>query len=173
MIKNKKGFTLIELLVVIAIIALLSTIAVVSLGNARQKARDTKRIADIKQIQTALELDYSSNGLGYKEQGLTNTFAIILSTSIGTSMTSVPAAPTPKDGSCTSTDTSPTTPTNNNNSYYYLSTNADNTAACTGTQCASYMLQFCTGLATGTIEAGEHCATPSGISNDVCAFPTT
>ncbi|PIW79613.1 MAG: pilus assembly protein, partial [Parcubacteria group bacterium CG_4_8_14_3_um_filter_48_16] len=58
-ILNKKGFTLIELLVVIAIIGLLSTLAVVALNNARLKARDAKRIADIKQIQTALELYYT------------------------------------------------------------------------------------------------------------------
>lgn len=56
---NKKGFTLIELLVVIAIIGLLSTLAVVALGSARQKARDSKRLSDIKQIQTALELYYT------------------------------------------------------------------------------------------------------------------
>lgn len=55
---NKKGFTLIELLVVIAIIGLLATLAVVALGNARQKSRDAKRVSDIKQIQTALELRY-------------------------------------------------------------------------------------------------------------------
>lgn len=61
---NKKGFTLIELLVVIAIIGLLSTLAVVSLGNARAKSRDTKRVADIKQIQTALEL-YFADQNGY------------------------------------------------------------------------------------------------------------
>ena len=56
---NKKGFTLIELLVVIAIIGLLSTLAVVALGNARVKARDAKRMSDLKQIQTALELYYT------------------------------------------------------------------------------------------------------------------
>ncbi|HRH23491.1 MAG TPA: type II secretion system protein [Candidatus Magasanikbacteria bacterium] len=56
---NKKGFTLIELLVVIAIIGLLSTLAVVALGSARQKANDAKRLSDIKQIQTALELYYT------------------------------------------------------------------------------------------------------------------
>lgn len=61
---NKKGFTLIELLVVIAIIALLSTLAVVALGNARQKSRDAKRLSDIKQIQTALEL-YFTDQNGY------------------------------------------------------------------------------------------------------------
>ena len=57
--RNKKGFTLIELLVVIAIIGLLATLAVVSLRGAQRSARDTKRIADIKQVQTATELFYS------------------------------------------------------------------------------------------------------------------
>lgn len=58
---NKKGFTLIELLVVIAIIGLLSTLAVVALGSAREKARDSKRVSDLKQVQTALELYYTDN----------------------------------------------------------------------------------------------------------------
>jgi prepilin-type N-terminal cleavage/methylation domain-containing protein len=56
---NKKGFTLIELLAVIAIIGLLSTLAVVALGSARQKARDSKRLSDLKQVQTALELYFT------------------------------------------------------------------------------------------------------------------
>ena len=58
---NKKGFTLIELLVVIAIIGLLSTLAVVALSSAREKARDSKRLSDLKQIQTALELYYTDS----------------------------------------------------------------------------------------------------------------
>lgn len=57
-----KGFTLVELLVVIAIIGLLSTLAVVALGSARSKARDARRISDIKQIQTALELYQADQG---------------------------------------------------------------------------------------------------------------
>lgn len=61
MLKNKKGFTLIELLVVIAIIGLLSTLAVVALTSARQKARDSKRVSDMKQLQTAMELLFSTN----------------------------------------------------------------------------------------------------------------
>jgi len=58
---NKKGFTLIELLVVIAIIGLLSTMAIVALNGARRKARDARRVSDIKQIQTALELFQNDN----------------------------------------------------------------------------------------------------------------
>lgn len=62
MFKNtKKGFTLIELLVVIAIIGILSSVVLASLNTARVKARDARRISDIKQIQLALELYYDSN----------------------------------------------------------------------------------------------------------------
>lgn len=58
---NNKGFTLLELLVVIAIIGLLSTIAVTSLNSARVKARDTKRLGDMKAIQTAQEFYFDEN----------------------------------------------------------------------------------------------------------------
>src|SRR3989344_7249210 len=59
--KNQKGFTLIELLVVIAIIGLLSTIAVVAMNGARAKARDAKRISDIKQMSTILDIEAAAN----------------------------------------------------------------------------------------------------------------
>jgi len=54
--KNHFGFTLIELLVVIAIMGLLLTAAITAMDSARQRARDTKRKADLKQIYTALNL---------------------------------------------------------------------------------------------------------------------
>lgn len=58
----KKAFTLIELLVVIAIIALLSTLSVVALNSARAKSRDARRLSDIKNTQTALEMYFDTAG---------------------------------------------------------------------------------------------------------------
>jgi len=59
--KKSKGFTLIELLVVIAIIGILATIVLVSLNNARQKARDSRRVSDLRQIALALEMYFDDN----------------------------------------------------------------------------------------------------------------
>ncbi len=58
---KKRGFTLIELLVVIAIIGILAGIIMASLTSAKARARDAKRITDIKTIQLALELYYNDN----------------------------------------------------------------------------------------------------------------
>ena len=53
--KGGAGFTLIELLVVIAVIGMLASIVLISLGPTRAKARDSKRIAEVRQMGLALE----------------------------------------------------------------------------------------------------------------------
>lgn len=63
--KRQRGFTLIELLVVIAIIGILSSVVVASLNSARQKARDARRVDDIKQVQLALDLYFDANAGKY------------------------------------------------------------------------------------------------------------
>jgi prepilin-type N-terminal cleavage/methylation domain-containing protein len=60
--QRPQGFTLIELMTVIAIIGLLMTIIMVSLGNAKAKSRDARRVADIKNIQLALASYYNDYG---------------------------------------------------------------------------------------------------------------
>ena len=64
---KSKGFTLIELLVVIAIIGLLASIVVVALQGPRKTARDTKRVGDIRNIQTAMELCYGDSACNAAE----------------------------------------------------------------------------------------------------------
>jgi prepilin-type N-terminal cleavage/methylation domain-containing protein len=60
--QNQKGFTLIELLVVIAIIGLLASVVLLALNSARAKARDARRLSDLRQISTAAQMEYDSTG---------------------------------------------------------------------------------------------------------------
>jgi general secretion pathway protein G len=138
--KKQKGFTLIELLVVIAIIGLLSTLAVVALNNARQKSRDAKRISDVKQIQTALEL-YYNDANGYPMTVTLVAPGLELAYDGTTYMGHIPTAPTPAD--CAT-----------NNTYTYTTTGS------TGT---TYELTYCLGGTTGGVSDGVHTASPSGI----------
>ncbi len=80
--KNEKnqGFTLIELLVVIAIIGVLASVVLASLNTARKKSRDARRIADVKQIQLALELYFD----GTTPNGYPATLGLLAPTYIPT-----------------------------------------------------------------------------------------
>ncbi|MCX6703777.1 MAG: type II secretion system protein [Candidatus Zambryskibacteria bacterium] len=56
-----KGFTLVELMVSISIIMLLSTLVLSGVAGTRKSARVLQRIADLKQVQGALERYYANN----------------------------------------------------------------------------------------------------------------
>jgi len=56
--KNKKAFTLVELIVVITILAILWTIAFISLQGYSKSARNSVRISDLSSIDKQLELYY-------------------------------------------------------------------------------------------------------------------
>ena len=60
--KTISSFTLIELLIVVAIIGILAALIIVSVTSAAAKARDIKRQEDLRNIQKALEMYYTSNG---------------------------------------------------------------------------------------------------------------
>lgn len=144
-LKNNQGFTLVELLVVIAIIALLSTIAIVAFGTARQKSRDARRVADIKQIQTGLELSFDDAGaypagtdtvLGAADAACLNASGFTTTACATPYMGLVPANPTPGGAD-----------------YNY-----NQTGSGTG-----YTIEFTLEGATGGLAAGAHTASQNGI----------
>ena len=152
---NKKGFTLIELLVVIAIIGLLSTLAVVSLNNARVKSRDARRVADMKQMQTALELYFTDQNTypaqpvagvcGTLAGDLNDTNACCLSSTNGFAAA---CAGTNYMGSV------PENPLPNGVTYNYTLDGA-----------TSYHITYSLEQAAGGIDAGAHRTTPGGIAD--------
>lgn len=109
---SSRGFTLIELLVVIAIIGILASIVLASLNTARKKGRDARRLADLKQLQTALELYASDNGRypnsngtwasfdapAYINNPIVNPNATNLSAALQPYLSSPPKDPTPGIG---------------------------------------------------------------------------
>lgn len=68
--KQNQGFTLIELTVVISIIGLFASVILVALNSARLKARDGRRVADMHQIVTALDIYYQNHAYYPDPSGL-------------------------------------------------------------------------------------------------------
>lgn len=144
--QNKdNGFTLVELLVVIAIIGLLSTLAVIALGSARQKARDSKRLSDLKEMQMTLELHYTDkNAYPVEPQAVTlgiGNYACLNNGGFGASGCANPYL-----------DPIPVDPDDSN--YTYVSQDG-----------STYALSAILEGDIGGLSAGRIVASPSGITN--------
>jgi len=75
-LRSKRGFTLIELMVAIAIVAILATVGMVVYASAQKSGRVSKRLQDLKAIQTALELFKTTKGF-YPSVTTAGTFVCV------------------------------------------------------------------------------------------------
>lgn len=71
---SEKAFTLVELLIVVAIIGILAASVIVNLSLARTRARDARRKADLKSVQTALEIYAEEKGSYPSTLGMASCF---------------------------------------------------------------------------------------------------
>ncbi len=132
-----------ELLIVLAVIGVIMSVSMIAIGNIRESTRNTRRLSDIKQIQSALEL-YRANERSYPD-AISTGQALIGSTSSSTYMLQIPTNPTPhNDGICPNSD------------YYYEGGGS------------GYKIDFCLSTPTGNLTAGKKCATPQGIKDTPC-----
>ncbi len=116
LLKKQSGFTLLELLIVVVIIGILAVLIIPNLASGPQRARDSQRKSDLRNIKTALETYYNDNN-SYPTAGGANCTPSV-SGCLGTVLTSgttpymktVPADPkasqnytyTPSPASCAS-----------------------------------------------------------------------
>lgn len=153
---NGAGFTLIELLVVIAIIALLSSVALIALMSARQKSRDARRLADMTQMATAMQLYFNTYN-GYPSATGGDPGPVL----VPSFLAHMPVAPQPADNGCDSVSY-PFGGTGSD--YYYYPSPTGGAYVLNGvTLYPDFVYYFCLGNLTGSVSPGMHQVTPKGI----------
>jgi len=168
---KRKGFTLVELLVVGIVVGLLIVSALMVLGSARQKARDAKRLVDVRELRSSLQSYFNDRdayptgtnlmlgagkdcGTGTTCTAISSTNGIA-STAAGTIyMTTINSDPSaPVAAKCTSNSGSVC-------NYSYSVVNVG-----TGAVADGYEIYFFLEAPIGGLANGLNCATEAGVGS--------
>lgn len=158
-LKSGAGFSLIEVMVVIAIVALLSSVALIALTSARQKARDVRRLSDMTQMNTGLELYFATN------KGYPSSPTGIPTPLVPNFTSRLPSAPLPADGDCAAQIYPAPVPgaVDGSNYYYYPSGTSYLAPDNLTVVYPDYGYYFCIGNQTGNFSSGIHILTPKSL----------
>lgn len=141
---NELGFGIIDMMLAISIIGLLASITSLVYVTAKAKARDLKRVADVRQLRTALELYRTTTGhfpvspTGTGAQRPFPETTEIPDLVASEYVTALPVAPPTANNGCSE----------QHNQYMYRSING-----------YSYSLTFCIGTRVGDYPPGYYMAT--------------
>lgn len=157
---RRRGFTLIELLVTTTIIGLLSVAGMTSYALVRGKARDAKRVADVRTLFNAIELYFEQNGMypPAPAEGL------VLGTSEALAISDAGITPRGRERGILYLQEAPFNALPHGVPYLYRSKHRDGSLC--QSACASYEVAFALEYPTGNLAAGPHLLTDSGIQGE-------
>jgi len=162
-----RGFTLLEMLTVIVIIGLLSTIGYVSYESVKVRARDTKRVSDAKQLQTALELYFEGNS-SYPSDGTPGDNGQLLGFEETRRFSDAGFAPS-QQGTVYMMNV-PKNPMPGGTDYVYRSLYMNGQNCHIKNACETYAVLFTLEGNSGSLGPGPHALTPDGITGEGGGF---
>jgi len=156
----RKGFTLIELLITTTIIGLLSVAGMTSYSLVRGKARDAKRVSDIRTIYNAIELYFEQHG-SYPPSP---SNGLILGSEEAKMISDAGITPKGQSKGTLYLQEVPFNALPNGLPYLYRSKHR-NGGLCE-TSCESYEVTFALEYPTGSYAAGPHLLTDAGVQGE-------
>lgn len=171
---NQRGTTLIQTLVLTGIIGVIVLIFMILLSRERVKSRDHIRIANVKQIQAALEVFYSQNGSypstsstpvreGSGHNWLPNMDDHGIQNSFNQFLPQILTAPLSADSStCRSIRICNQDKLSTANDFCYIAY-PEGCSSAGEIKCNDFLLDFCIGSKVGELRAGRHSVTKEGI----------
>lgn len=153
----RKGFTLIELLITTTIIGLLSVAGMTSYSLVRGKARDAKRVSDIRTLYNAIELYFEQHG-SYPPAP---SAGLILGTEEAKVISDAGITPVGGERGAIYLLNVPFNALPNGLPYLYRSKQRDGSLC--SKDCPSYEVTFALEYPTGSLAEGPHLLTDAGV----------